>query len=283
MSAEKFRSLPFFLRSATLIGGLWPGVCATILSVLSAWYLFIPPAFSFALGDRELVQLLWFILFCGINLAIVVAVNALVDRVMAQEQDMRTLLECAPAGIVVVDEEGSIKLVNASTEKLFGYKRSELLEKNIETLVPARLADMHKAERKMFVQKAQARRMGAGRDLTGRRKDGSEFPVEIDLNPVSHDGTSGVLATIIDVSERKRAQQSQQRLFSELDYKTRNLFAVFEAIAGLTADQSETVADVKHALSGRLQALARAYAMLARDIGRSLARHDSQSTIRQSA
>ena len=249
---------------ATLIGGLWPGVCAIILSVLSAWYLFIPPAFSFELGSRELVQLLWFILFCGINLAIVVAVNALVDRVMAQEQDMRTLLECAPAGVVVVDEEGSIKLVNASTEKLFGYKRSELLEKNIETLVPARLADMHKAERKMFVQKAQARRMGAGRDLTGRRKDGSEFPVEIDLNPVSHDGTSGVLATIIDVSERKRAQQSQQRLFSELDYKTRNLFAVFEAIAGLTADQSETVADVKYALNGRLQALARAYAMLAR-------------------
>src|SRR5215471_884582 len=57
---------------ATLVGGLWPGVCAIILSVLSAWYLFIPPAFSFALGDRELVQLLWFILFCGINLAIVV-------------------------------------------------------------------------------------------------------------------------------------------------------------------------------------------------------------------
>jgi len=116
--------------------------------------------------------------------------------------------------------------------------------------------------------------MGAGRDLTGRRKDGSKFPVEIDLNPISHDGRSGVLATILDVSERKRAQQSQQRLFSELDYKTRNLFAVFEAIAGLTADQSETVADVKHALSGRLQALARAYAMLARGTseGLSLAR-----------
>src|SRR5262249_60033846 len=115
-------------------------------------------------------------------------------------KECRPRLEGAPAGIVVVDEEGSIKLVNASTEKLFGYKRSELLEKNIETLVPARLADMHKAERKTFVQKPQARRMGAGRDLTGRRKDGSEFPGEIDANPVSHDGRTDLLAPFSDRS-----------------------------------------------------------------------------------
>ena len=192
-----------------LLGGVWPGVCATILAVLAAWYLFLPPAYSFELGDREFVQLLLFIFFCVINLAVVAVVNALTDHARTQEENARTLLDCVPAGILVVDEQGNIKLVNASTEKLFGYNRFELLDRNVEVLVPARLGEMHKADRSTFLRKPEARPMGAGRDLRARRRDGSEFPVEIGLNPVSHDGRSAVLATVIDISERNRAQQSQ--------------------------------------------------------------------------
>jgi PAS domain S-box-containing protein len=192
-----------------LLGGIWPGVCATILSVISVWYLFLPPAYSFELGYREVVQLLLFIFFCLINLAVVAVVNALMDRARAQEENARVLLDYVPAGILVVDELGNIKLVNASTEKLFGYQRFELLDRNVEMLVPARLGDMHKVERHRFLQKPEARPMGAGRDLRARRRDGSEFPVEIGLNPVSHNGRSAVLATVIDISERKRAQQGQ--------------------------------------------------------------------------
>src|SRR5262245_46789268 len=183
--------------------------CATILAVLAAWYQFLPPAYSFELGYRELVQLLLFAFFCVINLAVVAVVNALMDHARAQEENARILLDCVPVGIVVVDAQGNIKLVNASTEKLFGYKRFELLDRSIEVLVPVRLGDMHKAERKTFLQKPEARPMGAGRDLTARRRDGSEFPVEIGLNLVSHDGSSAVMATVIDISERKRAQQGQ--------------------------------------------------------------------------
>jgi PAS domain S-box-containing protein len=131
------------------------------------------------------------------------------DHARAQEENARILLDCVPVGIVVVDAQGNIKLVNASTEKLFGYKRFELLDRSIEVQVPVRLGDMHKAERKTFLQKPEARPMGAGRDLTARRRDGSEFPVEIGLNLVSHDGSSAVMATVIDISERKRAQQGQ--------------------------------------------------------------------------
>jgi len=192
-----------------LLGGIWPGVCATILSVLAAWYLFLPPAYSFELGDREFVQLLLFIFFCVINLAVVTVVNALMDRARAQEEDARSLLDSVPAAIVLVDEQGNIKLVNAGTEKLFGYKRFELLERNVEVLVPLRLTDMHALERTTFLQKPEPRPMGAGREFTARRKDGSEFPVEIGLSPVSHSGRSAILAAVIDISERKRGRQSQ--------------------------------------------------------------------------
>ena len=122
--------------AATLLGGLWPGVVAAILSSLAAWYLFLPPLYSWTLEERELVQLLLFIFISGVNLTIIVLLNALVDRVMAQEQNMRVLFESAPNGIVVVDEQGEIKLINASTEKLFGYERLELLGQSVEVLVP---------------------------------------------------------------------------------------------------------------------------------------------------
>jgi PAS domain S-box-containing protein len=194
--------------TAALLGGLWPGVCATIVAIVAAWYLFLPPAYSFELGDREFIQLLLFVFFCVINLAVVTVVNALVDHARAQEENARTLLDCVPMGIVVVNAQGNIKLVNASTERLFGYRRFELLDRSVEVLVPVRLGDGHKAERNTFLQKPESRPMGAGRHLTGRRKDGSEFPVEIGLNPISHDGRSAVFATVIDISKRKRAQQS---------------------------------------------------------------------------
>ena len=194
---------------AALLGGLWPGVCATILAVLAAWYLFLPPPYSFELGYREFIQLLLFLFFCIINLAVVAVVNALTNHARTQDEDARILLDCVPAGIVVFDAQGNIKLVNASIEKLFGYKRFELLDRSIEVLVPLRLGDMHKAERNTFPQKTEARPTGAGRDLTARRRDGSEFPVEIGLSPVSHGGSSAVMATVVDISERKRAEQRE--------------------------------------------------------------------------
>jgi len=249
---------------ATLAGGFYPGILATVLSSAAALYLFLPPMFSPDLNQREAVSLLLFIFIASINVAIVALLDAAVERIMAQVQNMRVLIESAPNGIVVVDKQGTIKLVNASTEKLFGYNRLELLGRNVEVLVPDPQVDTHRGVRDSFQQHPEARVMGAGRDMNGRRKDGSEFTLEIGLNPVGRNGNNAVLATVIDITERKRAQESQQLIIRELQHRTLNLFAVFQAIASLSLDDAKTPAQAKFVLNGRVQALAQAYSVLAK-------------------
>jgi two-component sensor histidine kinase len=104
--------------------------------------------------------------------------------------------------------------------------------------------------------------MGRGRDLRGRCKDGSEFPVEIGLNPVGEDGRL-ILATVMDISARKRAEEHQHLIIGELEHRTRNLLFVVEAIISSTLKDTRTVAEARDILNGRLKALSQAYALLA--------------------
>lgn len=268
VGGQVIEGVPFITYYAAIIvavflGGFWPGVLAVALSAALAWYLFLPPGFSWGLDERRAISLLLFVLVAGINVILVALLNAALERVMAHEENVRVLFESAPNGIVVVDDQGTIKLVNRSTEKLFGYPRPELLGKKIELLVPRSHVAEHQAVREAFLEKPQARPMGAGRDLSGRRKDGSEFPLEIGLNPVGQNGRTAVLATVIDISERKQAQDRQQFLVRELQHRSQNLLAIVQSIAARSLDEGQTVAAAKQAFSGRLQALARAHAMLA--------------------
>ena len=125
---------------------------------------------------------------------------------LREEAELRALIESAPNGILMVTPAGSITLVNVQVERLFGYARSELLGQCIELLVPERIRAQHLEYRTALFADPQARAMGAGRDVFGRRRDGSEFPVEIGLSPIrTHEGTS-FLAVVVDISERKRAE-----------------------------------------------------------------------------
>ena len=144
------------------------------------------------------------------------------DRKRAEEK-FRLAVEASPNAIVMVNEQGRIVLVNAHTEKLFGYHRDELIGKSVDTLVPERFRSGHSTHRVGFFTAPQARAMGAGRELFARRKDGSEFLVEIGLNPIKSAEGVFVLTAIVDITERKRAESEFQRNREELAHVTRSL------------------------------------------------------------
>ena len=137
------------------------------------------------------------------------------SRVRAEER-FRIAVEASPSGIIMVDEHGVIVLVNRETERLFGYAREELLGRPIETVVPLRYHASHPDSRMEFMKNPSRRRMGAGRELHGLRKDGVEVPVEIGLNPIHTEDGTFVLSAIVDISERKRAQAEQTQLEGQL-------------------------------------------------------------------
>ena len=125
------------------------------------------------------------------------------------------MVESAPNAMILVDKEGMIVFANSETERLFGFNENELLNQPIEILIPGRFSEKHPGYRNMFFTTPSTRSMGAGRDLFAKRRDGSEFPVEIGLNPIDTPDGYFVLAAVIDITERKKFEV-QLSLFASI-------------------------------------------------------------------
>ena len=123
------------------------------------------------------------------------------------EAQQRSVLEAAPNGLLMVDGRGHILLVNGAMERLFGYTRQEMLGQQVEMFLPERVRGPHRDLRSGFMAHPHDRAMGAGRDLFGRRKDGSEFPIEIGLSAIQTPEGPSVLASVVDITERKHAEE----------------------------------------------------------------------------
>ena len=130
--------------------------------------------------------------------------------------DVGDLLESAPDGMVIVNADGKIVVVNSQSEILFGYSRQELIGQPVELIIPARLERLHVKHRASFLAEPHVRPMGAGQELLGKRKNGTEFPVDISLSPLRTPQGLFVTSAVRDITERKHAEEQIKKLNAEL-------------------------------------------------------------------
>ena len=149
------------------------------------------------------------------------------------------LLDTLPDAIVAVDRDGTIVQVNTQAQELFGYNRDELIGQKVEVLVPESYRRQHHRHRENFAEAPKTRRMGADLDLYGRRRNGSEFPVEVSLSPVSTENGTFVLSAIRDISDRKKIAEELRRANEELYRRTTEQLGEYRSRLALIIDSSD--------------------------------------------
>jgi PAS domain S-box-containing protein len=199
---------------------------------------------------------------------------------------LRPAIETVPIGMVMVDRAGIIVLVNAQAERIFGYTRDELIGTSIERLVPERHRPRHPGYRAVFAQDPKPRSLGAGRELFGLRKDGTEVPVEIGLNPFVTADRELVLSSIVDITERRRAQEEREALLEKLrqlnvELEERVSLRTVE-LTTLLREKEVLLQEVHHRVKNNLQVISSLINMQRRHLGEgsaAVALEDCQSRI----
>src|SRR5437588_7372392 len=180
-------------------------------------------------------------------------IETLVELRERAENVLRMLIESLPMGLVITDETGNITDLNESLVRMFGYSREELLGQTVETLLPERLRNSHQGHRAGYIKNPHARPMGRGMELFARRKDGTEFPVEVCLGPLATKYGTLVSATVVDITERKKIEQ-QLRLAQRME-------AIGQLAGGIAHDFNNLLAVIMGSADILIDALPRGDAL----------------------
>lgn len=169
-----------------------------------------------------------------------------VTLIKKSEQKFKSLLDAAPDAVIIVDNKGIIQMVNLQTEQLFGYRREDIVGKEVEMLIPPELAGKHVQHRAAYASAPKVRSMGSGLELHAIRKDGTSFPVEISLSPLETEEGMLISAAVRDISERKRLEAELRKTTEEIEAFTysvsHDLRAPLRGIIGYTTILEEDYA-----------------------------------------
>jgi len=252
---------------ATLLGGLWPGVLATILSGLAAWFVFIPAGFDSVFVWQEGFSVLAFSLVSLLLVGLVTALNSALDRLLVEIKQRRdnelaalrlaAIVESSGDAIVTKDLNAIIASWNKGAERLYGYTADEVIGKPVTILMPPERYD----EEPTILERIRRGERVEHYETIRRRKDGTLIDISLTVSPLRDAAGKVIGASKVarDISERKRAAEQQEMLTREMSHRVKNAFAVVNGIVSLTARSASTPQEMAREIGARLAALTRAH------------------------
>jgi PAS domain S-box-containing protein len=184
---------------------------------------------------------------------------------LGAEARYRAIVDTAVDAIVVIDERGVVNAFNPAAERLFGYDASEIIGRNVKVLMPEPHHDAHDEYLSRYQATGERRIIGIGRQVSGLRKDGSTFPLELSVAEWFSGDARFFTGMMRDITERVRAEEMQRLMVNELNHRVKNTLAAVQAVAGQTLRNAEGLEGARGALNARLLALAGAHDILTRE------------------
>jgi PAS domain S-box-containing protein len=188
--------------------------------------------------------------------------TALMAELRDREDRMRAIVNTVVDGIITIDEKGIIDNVNPAAARAFGYAPEDVIGRNIKMLMPDPYCGEHDQYLMNYLTTGQAKIIGIGREVAGRRKDGSIFPIELAVGEMAATGRRMFTGVVRDITRRRLAEERQRLLIAELDHRVKNVLARVAAVADSTGDVSSSIDGFIRALKGRIRSMAAAHELL---------------------
>jgi PAS domain S-box-containing protein len=251
---------------ATLLGGFWLGMLASVLSAIIAWWMFMSPTIGFALDAAHLTSLITFILVCFLLVATVTALNSAIDLLLVEIDhrqktqlalgQLRAVAETSEDAIITKDLNGIITSWNKGAERIFGYEGHEVIGKPVSLLIPE---DRHDEEPPILDRIRHGQRI-EHYETVRQRKDGGLIDISLTVSPLADATGTIVGASKIarDITDKKRAQARQELLLREMGHRVKNAFTLVNGIVGLSVRYAKPE-NLARDIQARLAALARAH------------------------